>query len=291
MIAWGGSLARTWFYDLSAGPESWTSNWGVDDDDVDGDGWRLPMPPIWEYAANGNRTRSALGSDLGKVVRYVAINLLFTSSPLYDPMNTAPDPGGAKKVVYTMFEADPASQGTDFLDLSSSKAEWQDLEPYVRWKTSLTDVDPINPGSQRTLDIFAGLNEPRAARAQYGDSFAQPFCYYDARRGKYLPPSGKDYVEGVYGFNTTEMPSASRPGCSATPTTTGSTARSRTSSSSTRRTSGTSATGSRRRPPTKWATTSGCRTRTTATTPTRVSTTTRSATSTTPGQVTRATRS
>ena len=32
MIAWGGSTSRTWFYDLSAGPESWTNNWSVDDD-------------------------------------------------------------------------------------------------------------------------------------------------------------------------------------------------------------------------------------------------------------------
>ena len=54
LIAWGGttpddeenglgSLHRIWFYDLSAGPESWTDNWNVDDDL----GYR--MPPVWEY--------------------------------------------------------------------------------------------------------------------------------------------------------------------------------------------------------------------------------------------------
>ena len=47
LIAWGGtpaddeetglgSLHRLWFYDLSAGPEAWTSNWNVDDADLDG---------------------------------------------------------------------------------------------------------------------------------------------------------------------------------------------------------------------------------------------------------------
>ena len=149
MIAWGGSSGRTWFYDLSAGPESWSGNWNVDDADVDGDGAAdYRMPPVWEYAANGNRKRSVLGSDLGKVVRYVALNLLFTSSPLYDPMNTAPEPGGAKKIAYTMFEGDPGSQGTDFLDLASSKSEWQDLEPYITWKTTLNDVDPIDAGAR-----------------------------------------------------------------------------------------------------------------------------------------------
>jgi hypothetical protein len=204
MIAWGGSSGRTWFYDLSAGPESWSGNWNVDDADVDGDGAAdYRMPPVWEYASNGYRRPAKLGSDLGKVVRYVALNLLFTTSPLYDPMNTAPQPGGAKKVVFTMFEADPGSKGTDFLDLASSKQEWQDLEPYVPWKTDLNVVDPINPGSQRTLDIFAGLSDLQGCSAQYGDAFAQPFCYYDARRDKYLPASGKDYVEGVFGYNLT----------------------------------------------------------------------------------------
>ncbi len=202
MIAWGGSSGRSWFYDLSAGPESWSGNWNVDDADIDGDGAAdYRMPPVWEYATNGYRKPWALGKDLGRVVRYVAVNLLFTSSPLYDPMNTAPGPGGAKNIAYTMFEADPGSQGTDALDLSSSKSEWQDLEPYTRWKTTLSDVDPINSGSQRTLDIFAGLSDLKGCSGKYGDTFAQPFCYYDARQGRYLPSSGEDYVEGVFGFN------------------------------------------------------------------------------------------
>ena len=90
LIAWGGttpddeenglgSLRRVWFYDLSAGPESWTDNWNVDDADVDGDD--IPdyrMPPIWEYAKGGFRAPSALSGDLAKVARYVGINLLFT---------------------------------------------------------------------------------------------------------------------------------------------------------------------------------------------------------------------
>src|ERR671912_1509195 len=103
LIAWGGTtpddeenglgkLRRVWFYDLSAGPESWTDNWNVDDADVDGDD--VPdyrMPPIWEYTQGGFRAPSALSGDLGKVARYVGINLLFTSSPLYPPYLTPPD--------------------------------------------------------------------------------------------------------------------------------------------------------------------------------------------------------
>jgi hypothetical protein len=100
IIAWGGTTAedeetglgargerRVWFHDLSAGPESWTDNWNVDDADVDGDGvtdYRLP--PVWEYlTAGGYRSAAALTADLASMARYVAINLLFTSSPLYPP--------------------------------------------------------------------------------------------------------------------------------------------------------------------------------------------------------------
>jgi hypothetical protein len=95
IIAWGGTTARdeenglgstrrVWFHDLSAGPESWTDNWNVDEPDLDGNGVEdYRMPAIWEYAANGYRRPGALSRDLGLITRYVALNLLFTTSPLY----------------------------------------------------------------------------------------------------------------------------------------------------------------------------------------------------------------
>jgi len=102
IIAWGGTASedeesntggkdsRVWFYDLSAGPEAWSNNWNVDDADVDGDGSKdARFPPIWEYyAKDGYRPASALSGDLSRVARYVGINLLFTSSPLYPPQFT-----------------------------------------------------------------------------------------------------------------------------------------------------------------------------------------------------------
>jgi hypothetical protein len=101
LIAWGGTTAddeesglgstqRIWFHDLSAGPDSFTDNWNVDDPDLTGDrveDYRLP--PVWEYyAAEGYRDESKLTGDLSKVSRYVAIDLMFTSSPLYPPQFT-----------------------------------------------------------------------------------------------------------------------------------------------------------------------------------------------------------
>jgi len=95
IIAWGGTTAddeetglgstrRVWFHDLSAGPESWTNNFDVDHPDLDGDGVvDYRMPPTWEYTAGGFRAPAALAGDLSLITRYVALNLLMTTSPLY----------------------------------------------------------------------------------------------------------------------------------------------------------------------------------------------------------------
>ena len=97
LVAWGGStpddeetglgrrgVHRVWFYDLSAGPESWGGNFDVTNPDLDGDevpDYRIPVS--WEYGSY--RPRSALTGDLGKVIRFVGTDMLFTASPLYPP--------------------------------------------------------------------------------------------------------------------------------------------------------------------------------------------------------------
>ena len=102
IIAWGGTtpndeetglggrgVNRVWFFDLSAGPEAWGGSYDITNPDLDGDAepdYRLPA--AWEYSATGYRAPSALTGDLSKVARYAAINLLFTSSPLYPPYLT-----------------------------------------------------------------------------------------------------------------------------------------------------------------------------------------------------------
>jgi hypothetical protein len=100
LVAWGGTTPddeesglgargarRVWFHDLSAGPESWSGSFDVTNADLDQDGrpdYRIP--PVWEYGHY--REKAALPHDLGKVVRYVGLDLLFTSSPLYPPYFT-----------------------------------------------------------------------------------------------------------------------------------------------------------------------------------------------------------
>jgi hypothetical protein len=207
IMAWGGSHGRTWFYDLSAGPEAWSNNYDVDNPDLDGNGVEdYRMPPIWEYAANGYRSPSKLSSDLGKVARYVGINLLFTSSPLYDPLASSPEPSGSKVTHVTMLEDDddPASHGVDWLDTSYVDQQLRSFEPYYPWQVGLNAVDPIDAGAQRALRIFADLLVEDDCWNSYGFTFAQLFCYFDGNRSTYIPAYGPtDYVAGVLAFHTT----------------------------------------------------------------------------------------
>ena len=205
MIAWGGSHSRLWFYDLSAGPEWNTDNWNVDNPDLNGDGIaEYRLPPIWEYKANGYRKPAALSSDLGLVTRFVGINLLFTTSPLYDPLVTAPNVKGRKIVHINMFEDDPASLGTDWIDANHIQNELSSFEPYYNWQTNLVDRNPIDAEAQRAFRIFAGLLNEDDCWNAFGDPFAELFCFFDINREKYVPDYHKtDYVVGIHAFNTT----------------------------------------------------------------------------------------
>ena len=199
MIAWGGTSSRAWFYDLSAGPESWTNNWIVDDNQEN-----YHMPPVWEYRARGYRPPSRLSADLGLVARYVGIDLLFTTSPLYDPLVTAPDVGGSKVAHVAMLEDDPASSGPQFIDTAFMRRELRRFEPYYPWKVALTDTDPVDPGAKRALNIFASLLVEDDCWNDFGDTFAQLFCYFTANLTKYIPAyASRDYVGEIFAYNTT----------------------------------------------------------------------------------------
>jgi hypothetical protein len=207
MIAWGGSpSSRSWFYDLSAGPEAWTSNFDVDNADIDGNGQDdYRNPPIWEYAKKGFRDPSKLSSDLGKVTRFVGIDLLFTTSPLYDPLVTAPGVGGAKIAFINVFEDDPNSRGTDWLDSKFALEKWKEFEPYYDWKVRIKDRKPIDQDAQRALHIFGGSLVADDCWNSFGTTDAELFCYFDANRAKYIRSyPAKNYVGGIFAFNTTD---------------------------------------------------------------------------------------
>jgi hypothetical protein len=199
MIAWGGTASRTWFYDLSAGPEAWTNNWIVDDDQSE-----YHMPPIWEYLAGIYRPTAQLSQDLGFVTRFVGIDLLFTPSPLYDPLETAPEPGGSKVAHIAMLEDDPDSSGLAFVDADLTGRELRRLQPYYSWKVGVTDTNPIDADAKRALDIFGGNLDSDDCWTSFGTPFAQLFCYFTTNLDRYIPDyRPRDYVGEIFAYNTT----------------------------------------------------------------------------------------
>lgn len=206
MIAWGGTYGRTWFYDLSAGPEAWTDNWNVDNPDLDGNGAEdYRMPPIWEYTDGGYRAPDQLSSDLGLVTRFVGINLLFSPSPLYDPLVTAPGADGRRVAHLEMFEDDPNSSGLDWINPNVVHDEFAAFQPYYPWKVALEDNDPIDPGAEQALRTFTEVDVQPGCWQNYGTPFAQLYCYFNENYDQYVPAYKEaDYVGTVFSFNTTD---------------------------------------------------------------------------------------
>jgi hypothetical protein len=166
LIAWGGTtpgdeenglgrLRRVWFYDLSAGPESWTDNWNVDDADLDGDD--VPdyrMPPIWEYTKGGFRAPSALSGDLGKVARYVGVNLLFTSSPSFSPSLTPPALPHTVNIDSNTYEAIPGVNASRrYIKPGLLLQELSELQPTTRFSYDNQDL-PLTGQAQRCYDLW-----------------------------------------------------------------------------------------------------------------------------------------
>ena len=206
IVSWGGTRSRSWFYDFSAGPEWNTTNWVVDVTDLDGDDIEdYRMPPIWEYAVGGYRRPDRLGYDMGLLTRYVAIDLLFTPSPLYNPLVTSPGALGRKVADITMFEDDPASSGLDFIDTAFARDAFERFQPYYRWRTTIRDIDPIDADAKQSLDIFVLNSSAPGCWEAFGDPFAQLFCFFNEHLSDYVPvyPT-RDYVAPVFAFNTTE---------------------------------------------------------------------------------------
>lgn len=72
-----------------------------------------------------------MSEDLGLVARFVGIDLLFTTSPLYDPLATAPEVGGGKVAHVAMQQEDAASDGPNYFNAAFMKRELRKFQPYL----------------------------------------------------------------------------------------------------------------------------------------------------------------
>ena len=159
LTAWGGTTARDeqtglgrtrrgWFHDLSAGPEEWAGSWNITDDDPDGGGPDYRIPPIWEYGHY--RPQADLSGDLSKLVRYVAIDLLFTTSPLYPvELPTTPEPPRSINLDVNTYEGWPGVDASSrYIRPEVVTRELQELLRFNRLDHDNQDL-PFTGGARR----------------------------------------------------------------------------------------------------------------------------------------------
>jgi hypothetical protein len=215
MIAWGGTAkddaeggpaktARVWFYDLSAGPEYWTDNWNITQADLDGDGADYRMPPVWEYGntnAGLYRAFDNLSRDLGFVTRYVAINLLFTTSPLYKPMISPPSVPGAINVDINVYQANPAIDALSMLDSTYFQTKINALQPSNQFTTDVTS----QPFSSRAASVYTCFFADVSCYGQklFGIAFGDLFLYHNDHLTQFIE-GDDDYELPVFLFNGTD---------------------------------------------------------------------------------------
>lgn len=218
IIAWGGTApddpqggtgkeSRLWFYDLSAGPESWTDNWDLDDADLDGDD--VPdyrMPPVWEYGnTDGYRPFTSVSEDLGIITRWVAVNLLFTTSPLYDPAINGPKLPSHVQLDLNTYQADPSFNAQQYLNLEFVTSHLGALQPLNRFSAELNDAAFSGEAAsvyQSWLTSFSP-NPVSYYPNRLGDPFADLFLYACDHQNQFLEQND-DYELPVYLYSTTD---------------------------------------------------------------------------------------
>jgi hypothetical protein len=147
--------ARVWFDDLSAGPDY--SAHGYDLDDLNIPGWTpgaYRLPPVWEY---GNprpaQPHVDLSGDLAKVARFVALDMLFTPSPLYStalPVPVQPTSVRVQTTVENLDWSGPVPSGAVMATELSKLEPWRTFSATTAVKNGDTDF-------ARTYDCFASL--------------------------------------------------------------------------------------------------------------------------------------
>jgi hypothetical protein len=219
IIAWGGTtpddeetglghrgVNRIWFFDLSAGPEAWGGSYDVTNEDIDGDGepdYRLPS--AWEYAPGGYRDPSELASDLGKLARYAAINLLFTPSPLYPPYLTAPRLPDTINMRVRTYEGWPGHDASE--EFQTPELFWQEESELFPLPFALTLRE--EPLVGKSLDCYLGFLDdvPCYPKRDQYPAFANLFLFNaleqlggeQTRNGTYTA-AGFNYASDVDAF-------------------------------------------------------------------------------------------
>jgi hypothetical protein len=120
---------------------------------VDGDGstdWRIP--PIWEYGnVNAYRPFNTFSTDHYLLIRFIAIDLLFTASPLYSVELSPPKLPSNLAVDVTFFEGNPARNALANFSPGAAGAILSALQPFNQFTVRTRDL-PFDGGAKRVYD-------------------------------------------------------------------------------------------------------------------------------------------
>ena len=210
IVAWGGTppanaaapARRVWFYDFSAGPESWNGNSDITNKDIDGDGVAdYRIPPIWDYGnPAGYRPFNDLTGDAAKLTRFVAINLLFTTSPLYKPAISPPELPGNINIDLNLYQGDSTSNARDFIKPAFVTGALGQLQRHNSFTADVQDY-AFSGRIYSTFLCFFFDQQSCYGNRLYGIAFGDLFLYHQDRLLQYLDGT-RDYEVPVFHFNT-----------------------------------------------------------------------------------------
>lgn len=209
IVAWGGTppasesapVRRVWFYDFSAGPEYWNGNYDITNADFDGDGEAdYRIPPIWDYGNTaGYRPFDDLSGDAARLTRYVAINLLFTTSPLYKPAISPPRIPGHINVDINLYQGDSTSNARDFLDPYFVTGALGKLQRHNTFSADVSDQAFDGRAYQNYLCFL--FDQSCYGSRLFGIAFGDLFLYHGDRLMQFLE-GDPDYEVPVFNYNT-----------------------------------------------------------------------------------------
>ncbi|MEM3404473.1 MAG: hypothetical protein QXJ17_08065 [Nitrososphaeria archaeon] len=201
MTGWGGQFGRTWFLDLSAGPDRFLFETSTKT-------YESGVRPIWEFDVYGGY-RTDLTERLAKIARFVGVDMLFTPSPLYPTYLQPPLLPQHIQFDVNMFENSSMYIGSDWFNPSIVEESYEDFEPYLDFSVSFQDRQlmkyPVlnkafaNFASGNPYSIF-GRKSPYWWAASYGIDF---HLYYKDQLFKFLTTvegSQADYSVPIFAY-------------------------------------------------------------------------------------------
>lgn len=135
LTGWGGQFGRSWFLDVSAGPDRFLFRTILPSTPTTYDS---AVRPIWEFTQLGGY-RTDLTARLAKITRGIGVDMLFTPSPLYPPYIQPPVLPEHIQFDVNMFEHSATYNGALWFNPGTMVSAYNDFEPYKTFSVSFQD--------------------------------------------------------------------------------------------------------------------------------------------------------